>query len=107
MFILRKSLKLYATLLFEVVGNLEYRCKNINPCKRKNRYAILVFKLNPAFSMQDKLTFLFLICLGKSCPNPNTKVQKIRDVVPDFHELYLILSDNNNFFGRSNGETSA
>ncbi len=93
MFILRKSLKLYATLLFEVVGNLEYRYKKLIHAKRKDHYAILVFKLNLScvFKCKINITLLFSNMSWKGLPQSEYKsTKKNRDIAFNYHELYLI-----------------
>ena len=64
---------------------------------RENHYAILASNLKISYVFKYKISItllLFLICLGKGCPNPTTKVQKIRDMSFNNHGLYFDLQLN-------------
>ena len=82
----------------KVVGNLGYGCNNSSPrYMRENHYAILVSNLRISYVFKYKISItllIFLICLGKGCPNPNTKVQKVRDMSFNYHGLYFDLQLN-------------
>ena len=57
----------------------------------ENHYAILVsnLKISYVFKYQINITLLLLtVYLGKSYPNPNTKVQKICDTAFHYHGFY-------------------
>lgn len=61
----------------KVVGNLMSRCSNSSPrYMRENHYAILAhLKISYVFNNKISITLLlFLVCLGKSCLNPSTKL---------------------------------
>lgn len=79
----------------KVVGNPEYRCNNSSPrYMRENHYAILVFRLKISYVFKYKTSItllLFLICLGKGCPNPIAKVTKILDKSLSLNEFLYFL----------------
>ena len=63
--------------MLKVVGNLMSRCSNSSPrYMRENHYAILAhLKISYVFNNKISITLLlFLVCLGKSCLNPSTKL---------------------------------
>ena len=62
-------------------------------------FPIHYLKVSQVSKYEISITLLlFLICLGKSCLNPNAKVQKIRDMPFNNHGLYFDLQFNTSVF---------
>ena len=62
--------------------NLMSRCSNSSPrySVRTTMPSLLILKISYVFNNKISITLLsFLICLGRSFPNPNTKVMKSCD----------------------------
>ena len=64
-------------------------------------FPIHYLKVSQVSKYEISITLLlFLICFGKGCPNPTTKVQKIRDMPFINHGLYCDLQFNTSVLSR-------